>query len=145
MIKDIDEAITHAEEVAEINDELARACHTDENVYMEEEAKCFECAAEHRQLAEWLRELKSYKSALKEGCQICVKNGNDGWISPKVALPENKSYVLVTIRVPGRQPHVRSSWYQDGFFMNDNGDTWKKQDKEVVGWMYSPEPMGKSE
>lgn len=37
----LDEAIIHAEQVAELN-----------------EAECFECAEEHRQLAEWLKELK---------------------------------------------------------------------------------------
>lgn len=41
---ELDEAIRHAEEMAELN-----------------EAECFECAEEHRQLAEWLKELKEYK------------------------------------------------------------------------------------
>ena len=40
----LDEAIRHAEEVAELN-----------------EAECFECAEEHRQLAEWLKELKALR------------------------------------------------------------------------------------
>jgi hypothetical protein len=62
------------------------------------------------------------------------------WIRTKDALPENKSYVLTTIHVPGRQPHVRSGWYQDGLFMNDNGDCWKSTDREVLAWMYQPEP-----
>lgn len=55
------------------------------------------------------------------------------WINTIEELPNNQSYILVTIKVPGRLPHVRSSWYQDGFFHNDNGDTWKKDDREVVG------------
>ena len=42
----LDEAIKHAEEVADT------PCFTDE------EAKCY---SEHRQLAEWLKELKAYK------------------------------------------------------------------------------------
>lgn len=43
----IDEAIKHCEEVAE----------------EQEKNECNECAAEHRQLAEWLKELKAYREA----------------------------------------------------------------------------------
>lgn len=62
-----------------------------------------------------------------------------GWI-PCTAetMPKNKSNVLTVIYIPGRQAHIRSGWYEDGLFMNDNGDTWKATDKEVVGWMYQP-------
>lgn len=62
------------------------------------------------------------------------------WISVKERLPENETYVLVTIGIPGRQPHARSGWYQNGFFHNDNGDTWKATDMEVIAWMPLPEP-----
>ena len=61
-----------------------------------------------------------------------------GWIPCSRELPKNKSYVLTIIYIPGRQAHIRSGWYEDGLFMNDNGDTWKPTDKEVVGWMYQP-------
>ena len=61
------------------------------------------------------------------------------WIPCSERLPENKSYVLTTIQVPGRQPHARSGWYEDGLFMNDNGDTWNKTDKEVKAWQNLPE------
>ena len=47
----IDEAIQHCEEVADT------PCFTDE------EAKCY---SEHRQLAEWLKELKAYRDARAE-------------------------------------------------------------------------------
>lgn len=62
------------------------------------------------------------------------------WISVKERLPENETYVLVTIGIPGRQPHARSGWYQDGFFHNDNGDVWRATDIEVKAWMPLPEP-----
>lgn len=45
----IDEAIKHCEEVAD---------------GMTEQGKCEECAAEHRQLAEWLKELKNARETL---------------------------------------------------------------------------------
>lgn len=57
----LDEAIKHAEEVAENKYGLADAYHTDEGVYLEEETKCRMCAEEHAQLAMWLHELKLYR------------------------------------------------------------------------------------
>lgn len=63
------------------------------------------------------------------------------WISPKIALPEEDSFVLVTINARGRR-RVRSSFYMNKLFMNDNGDTWRATDKHLVAWMYSPEPCG---
>ena len=48
----LDEAIKHAEEVAE---RLETSCKRD---WMGEDDK--RCAEEHRQLAEWLKELKVY-------------------------------------------------------------------------------------
>lgn len=67
------------------------------------------------------------------------------WILTKDKLPENKTYVLTTIKIPGRQPHSRSGFYQDGYFHNDNGDTWNKDDIEVVAWMPLPEPYKEEE
>jgi hypothetical protein len=53
----IDEAIKHAEEVGN---------------------GCNECAAEHRQLAEWLKELKRYRQA-KDGLLEDMKSLNCGF------------------------------------------------------------------
>ena len=57
----LNEAIKHAEEVAE--EQEKKAIYTpiemlNSDVDIE---KCQECAAEHRQLAEWLKELKQLK------------------------------------------------------------------------------------
>ena len=54
----IDEAITHCIEVAEQN----------------EDQSCKKCANEHRQLAEWLRELKAYREA-EEAINRKMKSG----------------------------------------------------------------------
>ena len=56
---DLLEAIKYYEEAAEHNEELAR-------IYNEQGAviassSCKECAEEHRQLVEWLRELETYR------------------------------------------------------------------------------------
>lgn len=59
----IDEAIKHAEEVAkELEEEAVKGCCDDTEIMN----KCTECAKEHRQLAEWLRELKAYREAREE-------------------------------------------------------------------------------
>ena len=58
----IDEAISHAREVAEIqrnNDKLNKTLGKGSPYY---NTDCIKCAEEHEQLAEWLEELKAYKS-----------------------------------------------------------------------------------
>lgn len=62
------------------------------------------------------------------------------WIPCSERLPDNKTYVLTTIQVSGRSPHARSGFYHDGFFHNDNGDTWRATDREVRAWMPLPKP-----
>jgi len=74
----LEEAIKHAEEVAKGSvKEYYRIANLEyhpnkkdaENSY----TKCMECSKEHRQLAEWLRELKAYKESdwilCVSGCQ----------------------------------------------------------------------------
>ena len=68
----LEEAIVHCKEVAERQEQRANDMreHRDEQVfdsYIAEatEVHCLECAADHRQLAEWLRELQEAKRLLK--------------------------------------------------------------------------------
>lgn len=65
----LDEAIKHCEEVAEKNDKIADTFEYS----LKTKSDCKECAYEHRQLAEWLRELKEYKDA-RVGCEYCKHN-----------------------------------------------------------------------
>jgi len=62
------------------------------------------------------------------------------WIPISERLPEDKTYVLTTIKVSNRIAHARSGWYESGFFYNDNGDIWKATDMEVIAWMPLPLP-----
>ena len=63
----IDEAIKHCEEVAEANDKgLYDAIALGGAKFTQKEIDdCQQCAADHRQLAEWLTELKEAKRLLK--------------------------------------------------------------------------------
>ena len=63
------------------------------------------------------------------------------WIPCSERLPEDKTYVLTTIKVPNRIAHARSGRYEGGFFYNDNGDCWRATDIEVKAWMPLPEPF----
>lgn len=67
----IDEAIKHAKKVAEEQEKAAQEWHENQIRKCElirfaemdytRENECKKCAEEHRQLAEWLKELKAYK------------------------------------------------------------------------------------
>lgn len=63
---ELDEAITHALGIAEENENEARFyVHPQYPGVKETMDKCLRCAAEHRQLAEWLRELKDYRERFR--------------------------------------------------------------------------------
>ena len=68
MVLDLESTIKHAEEVAEQNEWF-------EENYLENK-KCKECAKEHKQLAEWLKELKQYK---EKNTPVDVIYSGDGY------------------------------------------------------------------
>ena len=57
----IEEAIKHCEEVAETCEFEASRCDETDRFEQHEMYGLGKCAAEHRQLAEWLRELQEYR------------------------------------------------------------------------------------
>ena len=61
----LDEAIKHCLEVAEQNDTQAEKWREEGGEEWGKTTACRECAADHRQLAEWLIELKKAKRLLK--------------------------------------------------------------------------------
>ena len=75
----LDEAILHAEEVATEQERLMSrydaasgyARSRNESIRTESAKKCEKCAADHRQLAEWLRELKNLRKAAVVKCKDC--------------------------------------------------------------------------
>lgn len=61
----IDEAIRHCEEVAERYETRAKIIDRRKLGFaLENPTACHECAADHRQLAEWLMELKELKNSV---------------------------------------------------------------------------------
>ena len=68
----LDEAITHCLEVAEENEGMCRV--EDAMGLGLQNAEMMKCASEHRQLAEWLRELQGYK-AERVCCEFCKYQG----------------------------------------------------------------------
>ena len=72
----LDEAIIHAENEVWKNSREADRCFSHGGSWYEEKAKaCKACADEHRQLAEWLKELKAYRKTYPYG--VDRFNGSD--------------------------------------------------------------------
>lgn len=75
----LEEAIKHAEEVAEAEERSAKL-HQRPDKGVKGSGKrylsCIECAKEHRQLAEWLRELKKYRK-IKDSWNRMFPNGEE--------------------------------------------------------------------
>ena len=59
----LDEAISHCEEVAEDNEINAE---NQNPLFPNTIEQCKKCASDHRQLAEWLKELKTFKEGEQE-------------------------------------------------------------------------------
>jgi len=123
----LDEAIKHCEEVAD---------------GLTEQGKCAECAAEHRQLAEWLKELKQ----LREQTQ---------WISVSEKMPQEREWigtkqfgttisdeVYVTFETPKGERFTRHLSFQNGELSPMEQSTIDAffKGSTPVAWMPLPEP-----
>ena len=110
----LDEAIKHAEEKAK---ELY--CKADEDYFFDgdwgKKCHCTECAKEHEQLANWLKELKRHS-----------------WIPVNKKIPETHGYYLT------------STIYNQVYCDYWNGDCFDRTET-VVAWMPLPEPYTEEE
>lgn len=87
----LDEAISHAEEVAE---EQEKYCPTPEGVVDNHK----KCAEEHRQLAEWLKDYKRLKEEESSRAhQNQNKNKYDG-LTPEIITAELSPYDMAVIK-----------------------------------------------
>ena len=99
----LEEGIIHAEDVARMKHEAAKHL-TDEHPTQAE--KCEVCAEEHRQLAEWLKELKAYK---EQRGKIMNVEEKERLIKKDIASIEN------------RVRHVFNQGYEMGVKKNKSG------------------------
>ena len=135
----LEEAIKHAEEVAEENQERANSnILTERNgtkfLYDGEEyKKCYKCAEEHRQLAEWL---KDYKRLLEQ----------TRWIPVSEQLPKIADVYRVTRYYPN---NVMNPNYLVDACAFDGSNTWYNDNRinherayadNVIAWQENPEP-----
>lgn len=76
----LEDAISHTKEVAEKNYRGAKFESID-SVDDDIKTNCIKCAEEHMQLAEWLKELKSYKDLEEQGLlvRLSCKVGDTVW------------------------------------------------------------------
>lgn len=75
----LDEAIKHCEKVAEEQEKLYKLCPvTDYGCKGDKHCRsmsyeydgCLKCAEEHRQVAEWLKELKMYREMIPSASEV---------------------------------------------------------------------------
>ena len=107
----LEEAIAHAKEMSE-------------NQYI-----CEECQKEHRQLADWLEELKSLREKSK-------------WIPCSERLPEDESYILVSFENFTMPDIARYEEDDEGgtFYPGDDEKSYSSYGLFVIDWMPLPEP-----
>lgn len=124
----LDEAIKHAEEVAEEKEKEAWEAQ------LQEEYKtiksCKECAKEHRQLAEWLKELKQLREHTR-------------WIPCSKRLPEEDGQYLITVKYKPEADYENiyaehGEWHDGRWDMFCFGHCGEVED--IVAWMPLPEP-----
>lgn len=124
----LDEAIKRAEEVAEVHRSNARTyedmmvfkqstkCNTQAGYYEELMKECIECANEHQQFAEWLKELKQLREETK-GIPVSERppeNGKEVFIymdqSPYLATYEDGEWQTDTFTIdPEYEP---TEWWE---------------------------------
>lgn len=137
----LDEAIKHAEEVMIENLEKTKDRNASDPIAI----NCFECAEEHRQLAEWLKELKQLREQarwipikirpLTEAEKEEYKSEGLDWVDfvYDCPLPEDSQEVLVSTQY--NTVDVDTFYRDEGcyFEYNCNAD-------DLKAWMPLPNP-----
>lgn len=137
----LDEAIKHAEEVAEEQKKLYRLCPASESGIFHcdgaddcktlENGKnkgCLKCAEEHRQLAEWLKELKQLREQQTE------------WIPVTKRQPKKSGNYWCTFggtNLTGKDYYTTESDAKEIFAEPEEYTGWHSHN--VVAWMPLPE------
>ena len=126
----LDEAIKHEEEAAEKNEKKAKNYpRPDKNVRGSGRKynDCIECASEHRQLAEWLKELKQLREQTR-------------WIPISERLPKVADCYTVTRKIGSDL--IVSACYFDGI-NTWHDDNWINHERnyltDIIAWCELPE------
>lgn len=132
----IDEAIKRAEEVAEENETVANTRtfkdgYTVDEMYCDDTecinehlARCAKCGEEHRQLAEWLKELKQLRE-------------QTNWIPVSERLPEKAGGYLVTSSINLGEKSPVMEIHIDYFCKSSR--KWLYEGEDVIAWKPLPE------
>ena len=100
----LEEAIKHCDEVTELNEDQARIYNEQGDAIAS--FSCYECAREHRQLAEWLRELQRYRFEISE-CKVILDNP-----TPDVTENDKKRAMYVLQTFPDVKSDEEGSKYE---------------------------------
>ena len=126
----LDEAIKHAEDVADTCEYEASKYDMSDSYERHVACKEGECVAEHRQLAEWLKELKWLREQPR-------------WIPCSERLPKDGENVIVSIHDDSGDyacDYASFGWYavKGKFWVVDN-----EVNERVVAWLPLPIPYRK--
>jgi hypothetical protein len=144
----LDEAIKHAEEVAEENQRVVDTgivfddvtigmLYCDDTEVIEEHLANYQrCADKHKQLAEWLKELKQLREQTR-------------WIPVSERLPDTDDEFLCWYKYYHWSKEKVLPEYGLGCYLQNTqawcGEVAQGKDVEVIAWMPLPEPYKESE
>lgn len=137
----LEEAIKHAEEVEELHEN--RCKFYTEHDMPECEPPSRKCAKEHRQLAEWLRELKTYKESDWILCSERMPEEYE-WLGTRKFGTTKSDEVFVTFENPKGERFCQHLSFQNGKLNRYDQsfiDTWYKGSKPIA-WKHFPDPYG---
>jgi hypothetical protein len=125
----LDEAIIHAEEVAQGQSGLYD-CYLQHGEQGEHVESCKKCASDHRQLAEWLKELKQLREQAR-------------WIPCSERCPEEDGQYLITVKYEHVNDYEdiyseHGEWNDGKWDMSLFGHCGKVE--RITAWMPLPEP-----
>ena len=118
----LDEAIKHAEKVMIENLDKTKGRNASDPIAI----NCFECAEEHRQLAEWLKELKQLREQTM-------------WIPVSERLPEENETVIASTEY-GVYPETRYTKECGWEWAYEAGEDYWVEIEGVTAWMPLPKP-----
>ncbi len=129
----LDEAIQYCEEQVDLLEKSTEGCDLYDQV--EKQIACIngECAKEHRQLAEWLKELKQLREQTR-------------WIPVSERIPKTSGVYRVTRYYPSDV--MKSNYLVDACYF-DGSNTWYNDNRinherayvnNVIAWQENPEP-----